>query len=189
MYSEDFDRNLILVDVYRKWDWLYHGVIKRLKEELDKIGVSINLEKTKNINLELESKFTFLGFEFSRRKTKSGKWGVRYSPTMLVRTRLLRKLKSVFRRFRSQPVLQVIKLINPILRGWVNYFRVGQSSKCFGYVKDWVLKKIRRHLMKQRGLKGFGWERWSNEVLYNKLGLYSDYQIIRYNPKMKAKPV
>ena len=38
---------------------------------------------------------------------------------------LLRKLKHVFRRYRSQPVDRVMELINPMLRGWVNYFAVG----------------------------------------------------------------
>jgi RNA-directed DNA polymerase len=64
---------------------------------------------------------------------------------MKARTALLRKLKEVFRRFRSQPVDRVIALIKPGLRGGVNYFRVGHSSRCFGYVKDGVEKKIRRH--------------------------------------------
>ena len=31
------------------------------------------------------------------------------------------------------------KLINPMLRGWVAYFAVGNSSECFGFVKDWRL--------------------------------------------------
>src|SRR5215469_11964930 len=38
------------------------------------------------------------------------------------RTALLRKLKTVFRRYQSQPVDRVVQLINPILSGWVNYF-------------------------------------------------------------------
>jgi RNA-directed DNA polymerase len=52
------------------------------------------------------------------------------------------------------PVDRVIDLINPVLHGWVNYFRVGQSSRCFGYVKDWVEKKLRRHLMRARQRRG-----------------------------------
>ena len=70
------------------------------------------------------------------------------TPRMKARTVLLRKLKEVFRGYNSQPVDRVVFLINPILRGWVNYFRIGQSSRCFGYVKDWVEKKTRRHLMR-----------------------------------------
>ena len=34
------------------------------------------------------------------------------------RTALLRKLKAIFRNFRSRPVSQLIEQINPILRGW-----------------------------------------------------------------------
>ena len=35
----------------------------------------------------------------------------------------------------SQPVGGVIEKINPILRGWVNYFAVGHSSRCFSLIK------------------------------------------------------
>ena len=83
---------------------------------------------------------------------------------------------------------RVIELINPILRGWVNYFRIGHSSRCFGYVRDWVEKKARRHLMSARGRQGFGWNRWSREWLYQNLGLHSDYRV-RYYRDPKALPV
>jgi RNA-directed DNA polymerase len=53
----------------------------------------------------------------------------------------------------------VIGLINPVLRGWVNYFAVGHSSECFSFIKDWVEKKVRRHLVHAQKRKGFGWER------------------------------
>jgi RNA-directed DNA polymerase len=38
----------------------------------------------------------------------------------------------------TTPVDRVIELINPVLRGWVNYFAVGHSSACFCFIKDWV---------------------------------------------------
>jgi RNA-directed DNA polymerase len=38
---------------------------------------------------------------------------------------------------------KVIGIINPILRGWVNYFQIGDSSRCFSMVKRWVEKKVR----------------------------------------------
>jgi len=106
---------------------------------------------------------------------------------MKARTALLSKLKEIFRRFLSQPVGRVTELINPILRGWVNYFRVGHSSRCFGYVKDWVEKKIRRHMMGARNRKGFGWNRWSNLWINRNLGLFSDYRI-RHIIGTKALP-
>jgi hypothetical protein len=48
------------------------------------------------------------------------------------------KLKEIFRQNVSQPVEGVIEQINPILRGWVNYFALGDSSECFSFVRDWV---------------------------------------------------
>ena len=48
----------------------------------------------------------------------------------------------------------MISLINPMLRGWVNYFAVGHSSECFSFVKDWVEKKVRRHLAHARKRRG-----------------------------------
>ena len=46
----------------------------------------------------------------------------------------------------------MIEEINPILPGWVNYFAVRHSSRCFSFIKLWVEKKIRRHLLRARGV-------------------------------------
>ena len=72
---------------------------------------------------------------------------------------------------------RVIAVINPILRGWVNYFRIGNAARCFAFVKNWVEKKVRRHLMRARGRRGFGWKRWSRAWLYMTLGLFNDYRV------------
>ena len=57
-----------------------------------------------------------------------------------VMTALLHKLKEIFASSRAQPIGGVIDTINPILRGWVKYFAVGHSSRCFSYIRDWVEK-------------------------------------------------
>ena len=85
----------------------------RLKQEFEKIGVKINTEKTKIINLLKGEKFCFLGFDYRRMKTKNGKWGVRQTPKKKARTKLLEKIKGIFKSKKSQPLDRVIKLINP----------------------------------------------------------------------------
>jgi RNA-directed DNA polymerase len=127
---------VVLVDGYYRWDWLLARVYKRLLEELAKLDVTVNEEKTRLVDLKEGGKFSFLGFDFQRKRTRSGKWGVLYTPRMKARTKLLHNLKDVFQRFISQPVERAIDIINPKLRGWVNYFRIGQSSRCFQYIKD-----------------------------------------------------
>ena len=179
-YARWADDLVILIDGYRKWDWLKRAAFKHLCEELEKLDVTLNQEKTRQVDLVKEETFSFLGFDFRRSRTRRGKWGVMKTPKMSARTKLLRNIKEVFRRHRSQPTSRVIYRINQMLRGWVNYFRVGNSNRCFTYIRDWVEKKVRRHLMKARGRKGFGWDRWSKKWIYQILGLFSDYKI-QYN--------
>jgi len=178
-YARFADDLVICVNDYCKW--LTNAAYKRLIQELAKLKVKVNSDKTKLVDLTEGDTFSFLGFVYRRVKTHRGKWAVVIIPKMKARTALLGKLKEVFARFVSQPVSRVIYLINPILRGWVNYFRIGHSSKCFGYVKGWVEKKVRRHLMRARKRHGFGWNRWSSAWLYSTLGLYNDYKIRYYH--------
>jgi len=179
-YARYADDLVILVDGSKGFDWLVEAVRKRLFEELEKLDVRVNREKTRVVDLTRGETFSFLGFDFRRVRTRRDKWGVCVTPMGKARKALQRKLKVVFRRNQSESVDKVIALVNPILRGWVNYFRVGQSSRCFEYVKDWVEKKVRRHMMGARGLHGFGWSRWSKALVYETLGLYDDYRVRYY---------
>ena len=171
----------LVICVNDRYKWLTNAAYKRLIQELAKLKVKVNSAKTKVVDLTEGDTFSFLGFVYRRVKTHRGKWAVVIIPKIKARTALLGKLKEVFARFVSQPVSRVIYLINPILRGWVNYFRIGHCSKCFGYVRSWAEKKIRRHLQRARKRHGFGWNRWSSAWLYNTLGLYNDYKIRYYH--------
>lgn len=176
-YARFADDAVILVDGHQKWDWLWYGINKRLREELSKLQVHINEEKTKQLDLIKGESFGFLGFDFRRLKTKTGKWRVNYQPKMQARVKVMEKIRDVFKRHESQPLLRIRDLINPILRGWVQYFRIGHSSKAFGYVKDWLTKKIRRHLMRAKGKRGFGWKQWSTKGIYAMYNIHSSFKV------------
>ena len=60
----------------------------------------------------------------------------------------------------------------------------GHSSECFSFIKDWVEKKVRRHLVHAQKRKGFGWERWNRRWLYDTLGLFNAYRVRRDGPKV-----
>ncbi|MFP3021291.1 MAG: group II intron maturase-specific domain-containing protein, partial [Wolbachia sp.] len=152
-YARWADDIVILIDGRQRWEWLEKLVYKRLQEELAKLEVSVNEEKTKVIHLKKGETFSFLGFDFRKKITRQGKWRVQITPQMKTRTSLLQKLKKVFSNYKSQPIRIVIQIINPILRGWINYFRIGNSNRSFNYVKYWVNKKIRRNLMKSRKMR------------------------------------
>jgi RNA-directed DNA polymerase len=149
----------------------------RLRQELAKLQVQVNEEKSRRVDLVRGESFGFLGFDFRRVRSLNGRWRPQYTPQLKKRTALLRQLREIFWRYRSQPVQSVVTLINPILRGWVNYFAIGHSSRCFQLVKRWVELKIRRHLRRARNRRGFGWAQWSLSRLYAAFGLFNGYHV------------
>ena len=187
-YARFADDLVILTDAHPRHRWLRKAVPRRLREELAKIQVEVNEEKTRTVDLRKGESFGFLGFEFRRVRSQAGKWMPLRTPQGKKRTALLRKLKECFRCARSQPTSSLIATINPILRGWVNYFATGHSSRCFSFIRNWVEMKIRRHLARARMRQGFGWKRWSRKWLYEALGLFDDYRVRRYQPSPKAAP-
>ena len=186
-YARFADDMVILIDAERQNDWLVEAVNRRLREEFAKLHVAINEDKSRMVDLKKGESFAFLGFQFRRILSFQRRWRPHYAPKLKKRTALFATLREIFQQYVSWPVELVIAKINPVLRGWVNYFRVGHSSSCFTMVKEWVERKVRRHLMRARGRQGFGWKRWSSSWFYERLGLFNNYKLIRWSG-VKAMP-
>jgi MFS transporter, OFA family, oxalate/formate antiporter len=95
------------------------------------IRVAINEDKSRMVDLKKGESFTFLGFQYRRILSFRQKGRPYYAPKLKKRTALYEKLREVFRQHVSWPIEVVIAKINPILRGWVNYFRIGHSRFLF----------------------------------------------------------
>ena len=162
---------------------------RRLREEFDKLGVSVNEEKSRQVDLAKGESFGFLGFDFRRLRSRKGKWRPHQTPKLKKRTELLGKLKGVFGAHRSQPVSRVVDVINPILAGWVQYFRYGKSSPCFSYIRDWVALKVRLHLKRQSQRRGLGWKVWTGKRLTATFGLFDDYRLLKLHSAIRVLPV
>jgi RNA-directed DNA polymerase len=186
-YNLDFIRSaddmVILVHGHPKENWLLEKVQKRLKEELDKLQVQMNEEKTKVVNLREGGCFSFLGFDFRLNRNREGKSYVSKTPRKKKRIEIGKRVRSVLKANRSKPLPEVICSVNAVMRGWVNYFRIGNSNRTFNKVRDDIEKKVRRFVMRRKKLKGFGWTRWSREDIYQKWGLFNDYRIRYVFPK------
>ena len=182
-YIRSADDMVILVHGHPSEDRLLRTVQRRLKEELDKLQVQMNQEKTKVVKLKEGGCFSFLGFDIRLNRNREGKTYVSKTPRMKKRKEIGRKVKTVLKAHHDKPLEEVIQAVNAVIRGWVNYFRIGNSNDTFGKVRDFIEKKVRRFVMKRKGLKGFGWKRWSREDIYKKWGLYNDYHIRYLYPK------
>jgi RNA-directed DNA polymerase len=154
--------------------------LQRLQEQFALIGVELNQEKTTVVNTLQGGAFGFLGFDLRRvRKRKGEDYFILMTPKKKARQAVKAKVRDIIGRSGATPMPVVVKQINATLAGWVNYFRVGNASSAFSEVRDYVEMKVRTLLTrrKRRRKSSVGWRRWSNEYLYDVLGLYWDWKI------------
>jgi RNA-directed DNA polymerase len=154
--------------------------LQRLKEQTYALGVELNLEKTKVVNTLNEEAFGFLGFDLRRVRLRSqDRYYILMTPKKKARKAVKAKIRDILTHGGATPAKELVKRINATLAGWVNYFRVGNCSRAFSEVRDYVEMKVRILLTrrKRRRKRSVGWQRWSNEYLYGVLGLYWDWKI------------
>jgi group II intron reverse transcriptase/maturase len=153
---------------------------QRLREQFASIGVELNAEKTKLVNTLRGEAFGFLGFDLRRVRRRGGDgYFILMTPKKKARKAVKAKIRDLIAHGGATPATELVERINATLAGWVNYFRVGNASRAFSEVRDYVEMKIRTLLTrrKRRRKSSVGWRRWSNEYLYDVLGLYWDWKI------------
>lgn len=154
--------------------------LQRLKEQLKPLGVELNPEKTRMVNVLKGESFAFLGFDLRRvqNRNRTG-YFILMTPRKKARTAVKTRIREIIQNGGAKPAENLIKQVNAVLVGWVNYFRVGNSSRAFSEVRDYTEMKIRTLLTrrKRRKKRSIGWRRWSNEYLYDVLGLYWDWKV------------
>lgn len=154
--------------------------LQRLQEQIAPLGVELNTEKTRQVNTLNGEAFGFLGFDLRRVRKRGGEGQfILMTPKKKARKAVKAKVRDIIAQSGAVPAADMVKRINATLAGWVNYFRVGNSSRAFSEVRDYVEMKVRTLLTrrKRRRKRSVGWRRWSNEYLYDVLGLYWDWKI------------
>lgn len=149
--------------------------LQRLQEQLAPLGVELNPEKTQMVNTLKGEAFGFVGFDLRRVQKRNGNgYFILMTPRKKARKAIKAKVREMIRRGGSIPVDVLIARINAVVAGWVHYFRVGNSSRAFSEVRDYLEMKIRTLLTRRtrRRKRSVGWRRWSNVYLYDVLGLY-----------------
>ena len=154
--------------------------LQRLGEQIEPLGIKLNMEKTKIVNLLDGGSFGFLGFDFKRTLNREKKrYYILMTPKKKTCIAIKAKIREIIKNGGAIPVKELIARINIVLAGWVEYFRVGNSSHAFDEVRDYLEMKIRTLLTrrKRRRKRSVGWRRWSNEYLYGVLGLFWNWKV------------
>ena len=161
--------------------------LRRLEDILGRLRLKLHPSKTRLVELGLgQEGFEFLGCYLRimrshfTRKRYLFRWP---SPRAMnaVRDRV-RELTDRRRRAGMKDIREVIGDLNPVLRGWGNYFRTGNASLKFRQVDCYVRTRLVRLLERRGGRrrKGFSWSEWPHERFVDDHGLYRLLGTIRY---------
>lgn len=179
-YHRFADDIVITVSGHRTKRGWAERALQRLREQIEPLGVKLNMEKTKVVNMLNGDTFGFLGFDFRRiLNREKNRYYILLTPKKKARLSIKAKIREIIKNGGATPAKELINRINTALAGWVEYFRVGNSSRAFSEVRDYLEMKVRTLLTrrKRRQKRSVGWRRWSNEYLYGVLGLFWDWKI------------
>ena len=126
---------------------------------LTELRLTLHPEKTRIVKLGVRAEgFDFLGCHLRivksvfKQKTYLFRWPSARAMKS-IRTKV-RQLTDRRRRAGMQDIREVIADLNPVLRGWGNYFKTGNASEKFNQVDRYVWMRLTRMLAKQRGFRG-----------------------------------
>jgi RNA-directed DNA polymerase len=157
---------------------------KRVRDVLARLGLELHPEKTRRLDLSWGKEgFDFLGCHL--RKRMSGPIWARSRKRVyfLQRWPSQRSLKRVRQRVKERTgrnrngvkdVRVLIRDLNPILRGWGNYFRTGNAAGKFNQVDDYVHERLRAFLVKRKGrhLRAGEAKAWTHDFFVQGHGLH-----------------
>jgi RNA-directed DNA polymerase len=99
----------------------------------DKLKMTLSAEKT--LITHIDDGFDFLGFRIQRKRRGDGRHVVLTYPSKAALAAVCEKIKKATGRgTTSLRLADVLRVVNPILRGWAAYFRYGASKKTFSYL-------------------------------------------------------
>ncbi len=130
--------------IFTRSEMAANRVMKSITEWLErKLFLKVNATKTKVVR-PMRSKY--LGFTFVKH---GGEWKVR--PTKEKKKALKQKLSEYLKRGKAiaRPLSVTIKRVNEIVRGWINYFRIGMMKQFMEEFGKWLRHKIRVIVLKQ----------------------------------------
>lgn len=135
--------------------------LEKIKRVMSRIRLTLHPTKTRIVDLGREG-FDFLGFHFHKMKSKKTR---KLAPYMWPGQKAMKSVRSKIheittRKRLSNPPEEVVKYLNLVIRGWWNYFRIGNSTKKFQDLDRYVRLRLRQLARTRKGAKG----EWSEKA-------------------------
>ena len=162
----------------------------RIRVILERLGLELHPEKTRRVELyDGKEGFDFLGCHLHKRmsgilweRRRERLYFLHRWPSQRSMQRIRQRVKELTPRGRCHAdVRDIIADLNPVLRGWGNYFRTGNAAKRFNQLDDYVADRLRSLRVKRKGrnLRAGEVDGWSREYFWN-LGLHRLRGTVRY---------
>jgi group II intron reverse transcriptase/maturase len=166
---------------------------RRIEHVMSKLGLKLHPQKTRRVALkDGREGFDFLGCHLRQRMSgrlwqQKGlrRYYLQRWPNRKAMNRLRQRVRELTPSKRChQDVRGVIAELNPVLRGWGQYFQTGNAADSFIDVDDYVVQRLRRLRVKRAGrhLREGQAQRWGREY-FESLGLHRLRGTIRYPGK------
>jgi RNA-directed DNA polymerase len=163
---------------------------RRIRAILERLGLELHPEKTRRVNLyDGKEGFDFLGCHLHKRmsgaiweRERRRLYFLHRWPSGRSMKRLRQKVRELTPRWRCHADLrEVIDDLNPVLRGWGNYFRTGNAARRFNQADEYVWRRLRTLRVRRKGrhLRAGEVERWSRDYFVN-LGLHRLRGTVKY---------
>lgn len=137
--------------------------------------LTLHPDKTRVVGLgDGAGGFDFLGFHLRMVKSrKYGRWYCQRWPGQRAMAAVRAKIKAITapRSRLTWPISRVVEELNPVLRGWGNYFRWGNSAEKFTQIDSYVHERLALFDSKKRGWGGRRWGKTHSWTWYVRLGV------------------
>jgi group II intron reverse transcriptase/maturase len=152
--------------------------LEQARQVLDRLGLTLNAKKTRVLNVEAEP-FDFLGHRFTVRPSKkTGKQNTFYYPSPKAMNSIKKKVREIVQTGQHWELPLLIKeRINPLLRGWGNYFKMGNSRKHFVSIANYTTYILCIMLRKKHKKRSKGWRDHPPSWFYDYHGLFKLYSL------------
>ena len=158
--------------------------LRRIEQVMSRLGLKLHPDKTRLVDLRRGRQgFVFLGCAIRKKRSilrnPRGYYMHRWpSPKAMSRVRdRVREITGA--RNSGEDVKQLIAKLNPVLRGWGNYFRTGTCARELLKVDRFVYARLVRWLLRRGGQRKWRRSIWTSEQLWA-LGLYRLRGTVRY---------
>jgi RNA-directed DNA polymerase len=153
------------------------------KAVLDRLGLALNEQKTRVVDVRRES-FDFLGNRFVVQPSKrTGAIRPYYYPAPKAMKAVKQKIREAVRRGQHRSLPDLIReRINPVLRGWGNYFKTGNSRRHFMRIANYTTWTLCIMLRKKYQKRSKGWRDHPPSWFYNYHGLFKLYGLLTRAP-------